>query len=225
MPYYELIVTVKLKEEKNHNQIYELIYSTINQAMLQDCNLREFHEKNEFKYYTFSSLQPVEKDKIYSKNKIYFFNIRSINSLFLLKLKRLLPKVETALQVVSTDLRTYSQQFISNIVTLSPILLTMENKHYWTSQDGPIELITRLSKNIIRKYNAYYQVKIPEDTEFIMGIEQTNKKPICIPYKTTTLIGNKFNILVKEDELSQKLAFFRKGSRDWRKEFFRIRIY
>lgn len=211
MKYYELIVTAKLTEEKNNNEIYEVIYNTINQAMLQDEVLKEFHEKNEFKYYSFSSLQPLAKDKVYKKDMIYFFNIRSIDSTFLLRLKRVLPRTETLLQVVCADLRPYSQKFISTISTLSPVLLTMENKHYWTQKDGLNEFITRFSKNIVRKYNAYYQTQIPETTIFITGVEQTNEKPIRIPYKTTTLIGNKFNIFVKEDELSQNLAFFGKA--------------
>lgn len=59
--------------------------------------------------------------------------------------------------------------------------------------------------NIQKKYNQIYTEKI--DIDFIKEIRQTNNKPIKIPYKNIYLLGNKFEITVKDDPISQNLAY------------------
>lgn len=224
MNYYELTVTAKLNREVTNDEIYSLINNHINKSMLADEKLKEMHEKNQYKYYTFSSLWPIEKDKIYETDKIYIFNIRSIDQRFLMRLKRVINQTKDNILIISTELKTYHQIFISKLITLTPILVTMPDKKNWVSKYGVNELISRISKNSIRKYNQYYSMQIPEETEFITGIVQINSKPIKIPYKQTTLIGNKFQILVKEDKLSQDLSFFAKACGVGEKGSIRTRI-
>lgn len=211
MYYHELVVTMQLKQEITNDQMYSFLNSVINNAMLYDEELREMHERNEYKFYTYSSLNPIEKDKIYKKDRIYIFNIRSIDKIFLAKLKRVLPLAKENANIISMQIKSYSQKWINKLTTLSPIIATMPEKKYWTKEDGLTELINRICKNTIRKYNQYFHTQISEETIFIKSIVQINLMPIKIPYKQANLIGNKFVMEVKTDALSQQLAFFMKA--------------
>ena len=70
----------------------------------------------------------------------------------------------------------------------------------------------RIEDNLIKKYQDYYEETLELSENFIQGIEFKNYKPIGLKYKNIRLIGNKFSILVSEDEISQKLAFTALGT-------------
>ncbi len=212
MHYHELVVTLQLKEEITNDKMYEFLNTLINNSMLYDEDLSKMHEKNEYKFYTYSSFNPIEKDKIYKKDRIYIFNIRSINKLFLSKLKRVLPLAKENSKIISTQIKSYSQEFINKLTTLSPVVATLKENKYWKKEDGLTELTTRMCKNAVRKYNQYFNTQIAEETIFIQSIAQTNRKAIKIPYKNGNLIGNKFMMEIKSDTLSQDLAFFMKAT-------------
>ncbi len=212
MCYHELIVTMQLKQNISNDEMYEFLNNLINNAMLYNENLKELHERNEYKFYTYSSLNPIEKDRIYKKDRIYIFNIRSINKIFLANLNRVLPLTEENVKIIATQMKSYSQKFITKLTTLSPVVTTMKENRYWRKENGLEDLTTRMCKNAVRKYNQYFNAQIPEETMFIQSVEQTNFKPIKIPYKKANLIGNKFVIEVKTDKLSQDLAFFMKAA-------------
>lgn len=212
MYYHELVTTIQLRKNITNDEMYSFLNNLINNAMLYDKSLRELHEKNEYKFYTYSSLNPIEKDRIYKKDRIYIFNIRSINKIFLTNLNRVLPLTEESVKIISTQIKSYSQKFITKLTTLSPVVTTMKENKYWRKEDGLEELTTRVCKNAVRKYNQYFNTQISEKTIFVQSIVQTNLKPVKIPYKKGNLIGNKFIMEVKTDKLSQNLAFFMKAT-------------
>lgn len=212
MTYHELVVTLQLKQEITNDEMYRFLNNLINNAMLYDQNLREMHERNEYKFYTYSSLNPIEKDKIYKKDKIFNFNIRSINKIFLANLNRVLPLTEENVNIIATQIKGYSQKLITKLTTLSPVVVTIKENTYWRKEKGLAEMTSKMCKNAVRKYNQYFNAQIPEDTMFIQSIAQTNRTPIKIPYKQGNLIGNKFVMEIKTDKLSQDLAFFMKAT-------------
>lgn len=225
MNYHELTVTMQLKQDITNDEMYRFLNNLINNAMLYDEQLREIHEKNEYKFYTYSSLNPIEKDRIYKKDRIYIFNIRSISKVFLANLKRVLPLTEANVKIIATQIKSYSQKWITKLTTLSPVVMTLPEKKYWKKEDGLTQLIAGMCKNAVRKYNQYFEAQIPENTIFIQSIAQTNLKPIKIPYKNTNLIGNKFMMEIKTDELSQNLAFFMKATGALEKNTIGLRLY
>lgn len=224
MYYYETVITIKLQHNISNDEMYSFLNNLINNAMLYSEELKEKHEKNEYKFYTYSSLNPIEKDKIYKKDRIYVFNIRSINKLFLADLKRVLPLAKGNAKIIATEIKSYSQKWITKLTTLSPVIATMPGKRYWTKEDGLVELTNRICKNTIRKYNQYFHTQIEEETIFIQSIVQTNLKPVKIPYKNTNLLGNKFIMEIKTDELSQQLAFFMKATGCLEKNSIRLPV-
>lgn len=204
MQYYNLKLIVMPKTEINSNSAYEKISKLIAKAMLQYDDLKELHEKNEYKNYVFCNLYPVEKDGVYKTDKLYTFDIRFIDLKMAMKIKQKIEKVDSDFKIIMTNIQTNTQRKITKLITLTPSIITTETGSYKISED--MEFVKkRMLDNIQKKYNNIFDTDIKED--FIKNVKQTNLKPIKIPYKNINLLGNKFEIEVKEDPISQNLAY------------------
>ena len=87
MQYYNLKLIVMPKTEINSNSAYEKVSKLIAKVMFQYDDLKELHEKNEYKNYVFCNLYPVEKDGVYKTDKLYTFDIRFIDLKMAMKIK------------------------------------------------------------------------------------------------------------------------------------------
>lgn len=212
MQYFELNCTAYLIKDIYFDETNEIIGKHITNGMSLDKDLLNLHQDRGYKFYVYDSLYPREEDKTYKKGRIYVFKIRSIDKILLSKIAKVITKVTpTYFQIISTELKTYNQFFINELYTVTPAVLTVDNK-FWTRGDS-IELLTRrIEDNLIKKYQDYYGEIIELDERFIQAIEFKNYKPIGLKYKNIRLIGNKFSILVNENEVSQKLAFMALGA-------------
>lgn len=206
MLYYETKISICLKKDTPADMIYQTISNTINSALLKDEVLKQMHKENFFKGYTFCSPYPVETSKIYLAQKVYLFRLRCIDLNFILKIKNLLPRCDEYFKVLAFELYNCKQKYIDKFMTLTPAVSTLYNRN-WTKEDGIEILRERVHSNAVKKIKFFSQNKYQEPSEnFIEFITQTNKKPIKIPYKETSLIGNKFTIIPKSDPVSQELA-------------------
>lgn len=207
MHYYELTVTVYLLSDIYFTKINEIIGQTINKAMFLDTELSEKHKKNEYKLYVYNNLYPLEFNKTYKKGRIYIFKIRTLENIFAEKIKKLLLKVgDEYLKIISIDSRIIRKKHITEIYTVTPVLITVDNKH-WLPQDDFMLLQKRLQANLEKKYKAFYKEKLNMNHSFIQHIEILNHIPLSFYYKNTKLLANKFRIIPNEDENSQTLAF------------------
>lgn len=207
MLYYTAKFTIVFKNTIAAHQVNEIISSSINMAMFRDEGLKNLHEKNTFKGYTFSSPYPIETEKIYKPQTLYLLELRSINLNFLLKMKTLLPMSTSYFKVLSCEVNNCKQQYVDKLVTITPAITTL-NGSYWVKEDGLEVVMDRMHNNAVRKVKILLNDTFPEPSEnFIQCISQLNRKAIKIPYKNTSLIGNKFEIVVKSDAVSQKLAW------------------
>jgi len=205
MTYYELIVTARLTQDMPYFTSQSIIANNINRTMLLNPKLKELHGRQGYKNYVFCNFYPMEKEKVYRKDHVYLFNLRSPNRNFLLQMKSLLPKASRDFHVLATELRTYSNLFISEISNITPAICTIDDR-YWVKEDGIDLLMERIHTNVVKKTKDYNPSFEEPKENFIQYIEQINRKPIQVKYKSTTLIGNRFKIGVKTDEVSQYLA-------------------
>lgn len=100
-------------------------------------------------------------------------------------------------------------KFIYNI---TPSIMTNGSK-YWVKNEDELDLVKeRILKNTIKKYNALFETDLPV-YDFIEGIEVMNKHGnIIFNYKNSKLVTNRFKIKIKQDVMSQKLAFIILGA-------------
>lgn len=207
MGYSELVLYVQMKEDVKASGISLLIASFIQNRMLQDDSLSELHKETGIKQYTYSHPQPIEQDKMYHNNRIYYINIRSINVKILMRFKKVLYGECDTFKVLSSEMKNYNVGFINKLITLTPIVITLEGRYY-VKEDGLELLIQKIASNANRKYEIVTGKKVDKDHVFIESIKLLNKRAILIPYnkKKTTLLGHKVEIQVKGDELSQDIA-------------------
>ncbi len=214
MIYYELKCSTYLKQDIHLYDTFDTISKFINYTMLSNSLLQSLHLDRNIKFYVFNTFNKIEKDKIYKKGKIYNFEIRSPNK----ELLKLLSKYIKSnvnnhkLLVVESNLKIVNIDKIESLTTLTPTIITT-NGMFWTIKDnGDINiLIKQLHNNLERKYNKFYNSKLNSKENFIDTIQLLNS--FTIPIKITKnkkdifLLGNKFKIKPKQDEISQKLAF------------------
>lgn len=205
MQYYNIKVAVLLKNDTQAYENYEKISKLISASMLKDQTLKQLHEENRYKNYVFCNLYPIEKDGVYKAGNIYTFQIRTIDFKLGLKIKQVLNNFQNEeFKVIVSDIETSTQRKISTLATLTPAIITSDKGDYLINDDMNL-VKERILANAQKKYNQLYNEKI--DMDFIKSIKQTNNKPIKIPYKNINILGYKFEIEVKDDPISQNLAY------------------
>lgn len=204
MVYYNLKVVVMLKRDILHLETYQKISDFIAYAMLQDDITKNLHETNCYKMYNFCSLYPLEKDGIYKCGNMYSFDVKFVDLNLVMKIKQFLTVItNSCFKVVIADIKVYRYKKITKLISLTPCIITTKKGDY--KVDNDIELIkNRIISGVEKKYQLIYKEKMKAD--FIQDIIKTNRTPIKIPYKNIHFLGNKFEIIVKDDELSQKFA-------------------
>lgn len=219
MKFYELTCKTFLKKDVSFVKSFDVISTFINYSMLNDYNLKELHEKNSFKNYSFGNFYPIEKDKIYKNGNIYELVIRSLDEEFINKLHKYLRENinNSYIQVLQTTKKTINQFFVTELYSVTPVITTIkENEkkyHFWTTgKDGDVlKLQKQLQDNLEKKYESFYGEKLNPTQNFIQLLELKNKTPQSIYInkneKKIRFLGNKFKIIPNEDEVSQKLAF------------------
>ncbi|MBW9158407.1 MULTISPECIES: CRISPR-associated endoribonuclease Cas6 [Clostridium] len=207
MEYAGLTITACLLQDVYFTKAGEVIGQVINKASYMDNQLAEKHVRNEYKNYCFDLLYPLESDKTYKRGRIYVFRIRSLEENFIVKLKLLLPKVQSDfMKIIAIEQNNIKQKHIIELYTVTPALVTVDNKH-WLPQDNFMLLQQRFQMNLEKKYKAYYGEALNVKQSFIQHIEILNHKPMSFFYKNTKLLANKFKIIPNDDIISQKLAF------------------
>ena len=205
MQYYNIKVAVLLKNDTQTFENYEKISKLISASMLKDQTLKQLHEENRYKNYVFCNLYPIEKDGIYKAGNIYTFQIRTIDFKLGLKIKQVLNNFQNEeFKVIVSDLESSTQRKINTLATLTPAIIISDKGDYLINNDMRL-VKERILANAQKKYNQLYNEKI--DMDFIKSIKQTNNKPIKIPYKNINILGYKFEIEVKDDPISQNLAY------------------
>jgi len=205
MQFYNLKILLTLKKELTYEKTYEKLSKLIASAMLRDEKLKEIHKKNEYKNYVFCNLYPTQKGKPYKIGKIYTFDIRFIDMQLAMKIKSILNIIENPyFKIIMSNLQTNRQRKITKLITLTPAIITTLKGDYKIGND--LNLVKeRILSNTQKKYYQIYKTKV--NIDFIKEINQTNQKPIKIPYKNMYMLGNKFEIKVKQDTMSQNLAY------------------
>lgn len=207
MIYYQLKITVKLKKDIYFDEVTEKLSTLINKSMLYDEYLKSIHEVNNYKLYVFEGLSPFEKDKVYKKGNFYMTRLRCIDKVIAEAFRLCLKNTNTnEFDVLSVDIDEIIFKPVKNIFNVTPAIATI-NSEAWTGKINVDMLKNSINNNILKKIKMINGADEILSHDMIKSIEIKNMKPIAFKYKNRKLIGNKFDIQVKEDELSQIMAY------------------
>ena len=226
MKKFELKCKAYLKTNIELKNSFDVLSKYLNYSIYQNEIYK--NKDTSIKNYCFGNFYPTENDKIYKQNNIYEFVIRSIDEEFITELEKalILNMNNSFLIVLSAIKKEIDQFFIKELYSATPVIVSERKDDngrqlYWSMDyNGDIEILqNQLQKNLEKKLKLFY----PDDRDimdnFIDKIEIKNQKPQSIYFKTVRnqkeklvrLIGNKFKIVPKKDDLSQKLAFLSLG--------------
>lgn len=207
MNFYELIIKVKLSKNMNFIEVPYNIGVFINNSMLKTALLKKIHEEKFYKY-VYDTFYPIEKDKIYKKDKVYSFRLRSMNIQLLNKMAIAIYNHNyNDIKAIDVDLKVQEADKINEIYTLKPVIVTIDSKP-WLKEKYSIDLLMkRLNDNLEKKLKQIGEEYGDNELGmFINEIEILNRFPMKYRYKSITLLGNKVQIKVNQDEFSQKKA-------------------
>lgn len=213
MNFTELTITVMLKEDINFQYCGYVIGKNINKSMLSDEDLKKIHPKKQYKHYVFNSFYPIEMDKVYKKNRLYFFKIRGLSNEFIEKLDNCLLKLKSNdFDVISISKKKIEKRPIKELYTQTPLIVTLEDGP-WLQGNDDLELFKRrLEDNLEKKYKDFFNEDIDLKDKFIKSIEFKNRKPMHFKYKGIKLLANKVSIQIQDNEEAQKLAFIARAT-------------
>lgn len=213
MTVYHIDCKVYLLSNIPHNRILSEISAYIDAALSSDSKMLEFHRSYQYKNYVLSGFKELEKDKYYKEGKVYTFSLRCIQKelcdFFLLKL----PNSQTAtMKGLVAAVKIIPPLFLERLYTITPALIKVEGAGYWKGNLSFDEYEKRLFANSVKKYKQLTGEEIDENFTLYSRIQFLNQKPAASQYKEITLLGDKFELYISDNEMAQKIAYMLLGT-------------
>lgn len=207
MNYYQLKITLRLKYNLYFDEVTEKLSILFNKSMLYNEYLKSIHEINTYKFYVFEGLSPFEKDKTYKKGNFYMTRLRCIDEVVAEAFKKCLKNTSTKeFNVLAVDLEKIKFRPVKQIYNVTPAIAIVDS-HPWTNKMEMDIIKKSINNNLLKKIRTIKGIDDVVQYDMISNIEVKNIKPIAFKYKNNKLIGNKFVIEVKEDDMSQEMAY------------------
>lgn len=211
MKVYEAKIRVYTLKDIKLEDSTECIAKFIDSCLSQEEIFKDYHNAKVYKCYTFDNLLPFDKTKVYRKNSIYSFRIRSVDIEFIKFIKLYMENFYNDwMKTLQIKVKVIPQKPIKNIYSINPVLIKNDNG-YWKYNMSFEEFEKRITDNLIKKYNHFNNSKISEDFDLYNSIKFINSKPVPIKYKNMTLRGDKLDIELSLEERAQELAYFSLG--------------
>lgn len=211
---YEIRMKLLLKKDIPYFEACEKIGQLINRTLCKEPKYLSFHEElQDYKFYTFDSLYPIEKDGIYKQGMTYGVRLRTIKEDLAEFFLENLRYEETAfMRCNSTDIKIIPKKPIDKLLTITPVILKNYPSGYWRSSMRSAEFEKRLTDNLIKKYKYFTGEAFDEKFMLYNAIRFKNSKPIKVSYKGINLLGDKLEIVVAQNEKAQEIFYMALGT-------------
>lgn len=205
---YEMEVKVFTLQNFGQEEASMIVAGFFDGCLSKNDEFLKFHKENCFKGYGFDLPYELEKDGIYKKEKVYTIHFRTVNKNLLNYLQQELQNTTSEyIKGLTTKVRVVPRKHITKIYSLTPVILKIQEGNYWKNQISFERYEELLITNLIKKYNYLMNTKIDENFQFYTNIRKINRLPIAVKYKNITLLGDKFDIEIAENETAQNLAY------------------
>jgi len=212
MKVWQLALKVYIKKDIPMDESQIEISKIIDQCLSKDEEFLNFHNNNQYKWYSFSSFYPIEKEKVYLAGKIYIITIRTAEEKIVNHFQRFLDNESSeVIKAITIETKIIPKKYIERIYSITPAVAKFENG-YWRTHESVETFEKRLKENLIKKYNSFTKQKINEEFDLFTFMKFDNQKPIATKYKDIKLIGDKITLNVAENNLAQDLAYFALGT-------------
>lgn len=210
---FEVTLFVYLLKDIRAEDQFAKIGSFVDKGMTQQPELLEFHQKNCYKNYCWNLFHPIEKDKLYKKDAMYRFQLRTVDSnLAEFFSNKLVNCCSDEIKGLKAEIKIVPRNPIEKIYSLTPVILKDAEKGYWKTHLSLKIFEKRLKENLWKKYNAFTGKKPNEDFPIYNTVIFLNKTPIALKYKNITFLGDKLELIIDQNETAQRLAYFSLGT-------------
>lgn len=205
MKVYEISIETYTKKSLNRLSLQEKISKLISGYLAQDEKWLAYHQSKDYKSYSFDSLYPLSKD-IYQKGGIYKFRIRTIDpGLANYLLDGFEDYQDDNFKNLTINVRELKKRPIEKLYSITPVILK-NDFGYW-GKDKDIRFFEkRITENLFKKYKYFLKEDL-EEFSFYTNLVFKNDKPIAVETKDISLLGDKVELYIKGDKVSQDLAY------------------
>lgn len=209
MNVYELKLKLYLLKNIKYEEVLEKTASFLDIGFCKNPIFLEKHNSKEYKEYNFNYLYPTEIDKIYKADMLYTLTIRTINKeLADYICSNIINHYDDNLKAIKCDIRIIPKKHIEKIYSITPVLI--KHDRYWRNTESIEFFEKRIKENILKKSNYINKTSI-KNHDFYNEIEFKNKKPISTVFKGIKLLGDKVELSIESDKISQDLAYLSLG--------------
>lgn len=210
MEVFELELKVFLRRNIKRKYASEKLANFISSYMSTKEEYLELHKSKEFKGYIFDSLKPLEREA-YKAESNYTFSIRTVDVNFI---NFLLDGIENYsnedFKSLTCRVKKIKKAHIAKLYSLNPVII--KDDGYWRVNKKSIDFFEkRICENAFKKYKKFYNKELVE-SKFYSNIVFTNEKPVGFSYKKVTLLGDKVELEIKDDLISQEIAYMLIGT-------------
>ena len=210
--YKELTIKVYLYKDIKVKDSYEKISRLLNYIMEKDKTLSEKHTiYSKFKGYSFSGMYPIEKDGIYKMNEIYQITLRAYDDCFANTLQEVATGEENEdMCIITIDSELCSSKEIIEMYTITPAvasIMTPKGKTVSWNTNMAQDIEEIIFKNLLKKYNFINGTNVLTTKEDVIeSVDIVSKCAIVINYKGHKILGYKYKIVFKQNNIAQEIA-------------------
>lgn len=204
---YQIDVKVYLLKTITYHDMQQQITQFLDQYLARKEELLQFHQKNCFKKYCFSGWKQFEKSGVYPEGSLNSFSIRCLEEDFARELAEGLAHHESMqIKGLSAQVKEVRPEHIRKLYAITPVIVRFEEGGYWRKNHSLEEFQERILSNVVRKYQDYTGETLEMEKPFYYHFQMLNRVPIKTRYKNISLLGDKFEVMVAEDPMSQQIA-------------------
>lgn len=212
MKVHEFNLKLFLLQDIGYNDLQEKLTRYLDSYLAKESDFLNYHNEKNYKYYSFNSLYPLERDKVYKAGNIYTLTIRTIDECLAKYLSKGVANHYTKyMKGLTLEQRVIPKKLIEKIYSITPAIMK-NDEGYWKGNLSVEEFEKRVKDNLVKKYKEFTNEEINEDFELYNLIVFKNQKPCSINYKGIKLLGDKLEITIGSDSIAQAIAYMALGT-------------
>lgn len=209
---YELKIKIYLLENLKLEDVGMELSSLVDKSFLASVKYKKIHKNRGYKHYSVGGILPVEKDRVFKKDGIYEFQVRTVSKDLKDYLKtNLVNEFTKNIKVLVMEEKIIPKNFFEKIYSLTPVVAKFP-EGYWKDKVSFEKYEERIKNNLLKKYNDFTGEKMDEDFQLYERIELNNEYPIPLKYKNIRILGDKITLYLGSSDRAQELAYFAIGA-------------
>ena len=208
---FQVDIKINLLKNVSYQDTLYSLGSFLNHALSLSDETLDLHLKKEFKGYCFSNLKPMEPDKVYKEGQVYSFSVRTVKKELAQYLTKVLPEITwEGMKGIVAKSMLIPKIPIEKLYTLNYCIIKNDSG-YWKKNLTLEEFEKRLNDNCQKKYTFFTEKEIEQTKKFYSHIQFLNRKVIAMHYKDISLLGDKIELCIDADPVSQEVAYMLLG--------------